>query len=178
MDPMSSLADTAAYYEGFARDYAKGESPTYLDWSLGGAGDPDLLGRLGELPPPRRQPNLLFAAARHHGAPAPGPFAAMRETVLGRWSEVSATMRSRSTQTNEPGRCATLLPVLDEIARDHADKLDIYKLDIDANPEITASKGITSVPTLHVYQGGELVKVLTGAQAKPKLLRELEPFLG
>ena len=40
----------------------------------------------------------------------------MRETVLGRWSEVSATMRSRSTQTNEPGRCATLLPVLDEIA--------------------------------------------------------------
>lgn len=116
MDPMSSLADTAAYYEGFARDYAKGESPTYLDWSLGVAGDPDLLGRLGELPPPRRQPNLLFAAARHHGAPAPGPFAAMRETVLGRWSEVSATMRSRSTQTNEPGRCATLLPVLDEIA--------------------------------------------------------------
>lgn len=74
--------------------------------------------------------------------------------------------------------CRLIAPVLDEIARDHADKLDIYKLDIDANPEITASKGITSVPTLHVYQGGELVKVLTGAQAKPKLLRELEPFLG
>ena len=36
----------------------------------------------------------------------------MRDTVLVRWSEVSATMRSRSTQTNEVGRCATLLPVL------------------------------------------------------------------
>ena len=65
----------------------------------------------------------------------------------------------------------------DEIARDH-DEVTIVKLNTDENPAITGQLGITSIPTMHVYQGGELVKVLTGAQAKPKLLRELEPFLG
>ena len=43
---------------------------------------------------------------------------------------------------------------------------------------VTARYGITSIPTMHVFQGGEIVKTLVGAMPKPKLLRELEPFLG
>lgn len=116
MQPMSDLAATAGYYRGFAEGYAKGESPTYLEWAAGVAGDEQLLGLLGELTPPDRQPNLLFAAARWHGAAAPGSYEQMRRVVLDDWTEVSATMRSRSTQTNEPGRCAVLLPALTEVA--------------------------------------------------------------
>ena len=75
------------------------------------------------------------------------------------------------------GPCRAVAPVLDEIARDH-DEVSIVKLNTDENPAITGKLGITSIPTMHVYQNGEIVKTIIGALPKPKLLRELEPFLG
>ena len=75
------------------------------------------------------------------------------------------------------GPCRAVAPVLDEIARDH-DEVSIVKLNTDENPAITGQLGITSIPTMHVYQNGEIVKTIIGALPKPKLLRELEPFLG
>ena len=75
------------------------------------------------------------------------------------------------------GPCRAVAPVLDEIARDH-DEVTIVKLNTDENPAITGKLGITSIPTMHVYQNGEIVKTIIGALPKPKLLRELEPFLG
>ena len=76
------------------------------------------------------------------------------------------------------GPCRAVAPILDEIARDHGDKVSIVKLNTDENPAITGKLGITSIPTMHVYQNGEIVKTIIGAMPKPKLLRELEPFLG
>ena len=75
------------------------------------------------------------------------------------------------------GPCRAVAPILDEIARDH-DEVSIVKLNTDENPGITGKLGITSIPTMHVYQNGEIVKTIIGALPKPKLLRELEPFLG
>ncbi|MEO5610386.1 MAG: thioredoxin [Ornithinibacter sp.] len=74
------------------------------------------------------------------------------------------------------GPCRAVAPVLEEIARDH-DEVTIVKLNTDENPAITGKLGITSIPTMHVYMGGEIVKTIIGAMPKPKLLRELEPFL-
>lgn len=76
------------------------------------------------------------------------------------------------------GPCKAIAPILEEIAAEHGDKLTIVKLNTDENPAITARYGITGIPALNVYQGGELVKSIVGAQPKPKLLRELEPFIG
>ncbi|MGL4174765.1 MAG: thioredoxin [Dermatophilaceae bacterium] len=75
------------------------------------------------------------------------------------------------------GPCRAVAPVLDEIARDHGDKVSVVKLNTDDNPQITGKLGITSIPTMHVYRDGEIVKTIIGALPKPKLLRELEPFL-
>ena len=75
------------------------------------------------------------------------------------------------------GPCRAVAPVLEEIARDH-DEVSIVKLNTDENPAITGQLGITSIPTMHVYQNGEIVKTIIGAMPKPKLLRELEPYLG
>ena len=74
------------------------------------------------------------------------------------------------------GPCRAVAPVLDEIARDH-DEVTIVKLNTDENPAITGKLGITSIPTMHVYLNGEIVKTIIGAMPKPKLLRELEPYL-
>ena len=76
------------------------------------------------------------------------------------------------------GPCKAVAPVLEEIAREHGDKVSVVKLNTDENPQITGKLGITSIPTLHVYLDGEIVKTIIGARPKPVLLRELEPFLG
>lgn len=103
--------DVIEEYRDFA-GYAAGDSPCFEEWALGVAGDEEVLAWLGTLPAVKRQPNLVFAAARWHGAPAPGPYAGLREVLLGREAEVRATVLARATQTNEVGRLATLVPVL------------------------------------------------------------------
>ena len=74
------------------------------------AGDPEVLAWVDELPGLKKQPNLVFAAARWHGVPAPGPYAGLRAALLGDDGTIRATIIERSTQTNEVGRLATLLP--------------------------------------------------------------------
>ena len=59
-----------------------------------------------------------------------------------------------------------------------ADTLDVVKLNTDENPAVTGKLGITSIPTMHVYKDGEIVKTIVGAKPKPALLRELADFLG
>lgn len=76
------------------------------------------------------------------------------------------------------GPCKAVAPILEEIAADNADKIDVVKLNTDLNPQVSAKYGITGIPTLNVYVGGEVVKSIVGALPKPKLLKELQPFLG
>lgn len=73
--------------------------------------------------------------------------------------------------------CRQLAPILEELYAEHGDKLEIRKLDTDANPAVTARYGVTSIPTMHVYLGGEIVKTIVGAKPKRLLLRELEDYL-
>jgi hypothetical protein len=68
---------------------------------------------LTRLPEPKRQPNLVFAAARWHGLDAPAPYADLRAALLrdtGDTGGIRATILARATQTNEVGRLATLVP--------------------------------------------------------------------
>ena len=76
------------------------------------------------------------------------------------------------------GPCRAVAPILEEIAGTHGDKLTIVKLNTDENPATAAKYGITSIPTMNVYVGGDVAKTIIGAQPKPRLLRELEPFIG
>jgi thioredoxin len=75
------------------------------------------------------------------------------------------------------GPCKMVAPVLEAIATEHGDKLDIVKLNVDENPEVTRKYGILNIPTLGVFQNGEVVKELVGARSKSALLRELAEFL-
>ena len=75
------------------------------------------------------------------------------------------------------GPCKMVAPVLDAIAEEHGDKLDIVKLNVDENPAVTQKYGILNIPTLGVFKNGEVVKELVGARSKSALLRELADFL-
>jgi thioredoxin 1 len=75
------------------------------------------------------------------------------------------------------GPCKMVAPVLEAIAEEHGDKLDIVKLNVDDNPVVTQKYGILNIPTLGVFKDGEVVKELVGARSKSALLRELTDFL-
>lgn len=137
---------TAQKYRDFAWSEARGESPCYAEWAAGVAADRELTGRLDELPRPKRQPNLLFAAARYLGIP-PGSFENFRAAVLASWPQIRATMLSRRTQTNEAGRCAVLLPLLAALPQPLA------------LLEVGASAGLCLYPDKFSYQYGNLPRI-------------------
>ena len=75
------------------------------------------------------------------------------------------------------GPCRQVGPILEEIAGEHTDSLTVVKLNVDENPQVAAQYGITSIPTMNVYSGGQVVKTIVGAKPKSMLLRELESFI-
>ncbi|MBB6556918.1 thioredoxin [Nonomuraea rubra] len=75
------------------------------------------------------------------------------------------------------GPCRQVAPILQEIAKEHGDKLEIVKLNIDENPEVPRQYGVLQIPTMNVYKGGEVVKQIIGAKPKAMLLRELEGII-
>jgi thioredoxin 1 len=75
------------------------------------------------------------------------------------------------------GPCRQVSPILEEIAGEHADKIEIVKLNVDENPRTAADYGVVSIPTLNVYQGGQVVKSIVGAKPKAMLLRDLADFI-
>jgi thioredoxin 1 len=75
------------------------------------------------------------------------------------------------------GPCRQVSPIVDEIAREHGDKMHFVKMNVDENPITPAGYRVTGIPALNVYKGGELVKSIVGAQPKAALLRQLAEFL-
>ena len=75
------------------------------------------------------------------------------------------------------GPCRAVSPILDQIASEHADKLDIVKLNVDEHPALAAKYQITSIPAMKVFQKGEVVKTVIGAKPKPQLEKDLADFL-
>jgi hypothetical protein len=98
-------------YRYFAEFETPRKSPLYTELANGVAGDGELLRWLDGLPIGKRQPNLLFAAYRLL-AGTPDGWPEFRATLGERRSEIEAVMLERRTQTNEPARCAVMLPLL------------------------------------------------------------------
>jgi thioredoxin 1 len=75
------------------------------------------------------------------------------------------------------GPCKMVSPVLEEIANEHGEKLQVVKLNIDENPETARAYSVLSIPTMSVFQNGQIVKSIVGAKPKAALLRDLAEFL-
>ncbi len=75
------------------------------------------------------------------------------------------------------GPCRAVGPILEEISNEYGDKLKIVKLNTDEEGAIAMKYGISSIPTMNVFVGGEVVKTIVGAKPKPALLKDLENFI-
>jgi len=75
------------------------------------------------------------------------------------------------------GPCKMISPVLEEIAEEHAGKIQIGKLNIDDNLEVTRRFDVMSIPTLILFKNGEPEVRLIGAKPKGQLLQEISAYL-
>ncbi|MCX6408649.1 MAG: DUF2332 domain-containing protein [Propionibacteriales bacterium] len=137
--------DVVDQYREFAAQAA--DSPTFAAWSTAVADDAEVLDWLSTLPRAKQQPNLVFAAARVHGVPAPGPYTALRAALLddGPDGPIRATVLERSTQTNEVGRLATLVPAFAQLSARHGGAaLSLL--------EVGSSAGLCLYPDRYTYR--------------------------
>ncbi|WP_194821896.1 DUF2332 domain-containing protein [Micromonospora sp. S-DT3-3-22] len=133
---------TADRYVEFATREAHGVSPAYERLAHAVARDDELLALLDDLPPARRQPQLLLGVVRWLGGPVDDPVA-FRAHTLAHWPAVRAAMLTRTVQTNEAGRCAALLPVLAALPQPLA------------LLEVGASAGLCLYPDRYAYRYGD-----------------------
>jgi hypothetical protein len=132
-------AELSAQYRRFAEQEAHGRSPLYEALAYDVAADRDAIGFLMTLPKQKRQPNLLLAPVRHlFGTSADWPH--FRSNLLANADAVRSVMLTHSTQTNEPARCATLLPVLAQLPQPLA------------LIEVGASAGLSLLPDFYGYR--------------------------
>lgn len=75
------------------------------------------------------------------------------------------------------GPCRQLGPILDQIAEEHAAKVDVVKINVDENQSIAAKYGITSIPAVYVFKGGEHVATSIGAKPKAVIEKDFAEYL-
>lgn len=73
--------------------------------------------------------------------------------------------------------CHMVSPVVEEIGREKDQALQVAKLNIDENPEMTRRYGVMSIPTLMLFVGGQEKARVVGARGKDALLREIDPHI-
>ena len=135
------FASIRARYLAFAENEARGVSVPYEALARGVAASEPILRFLAMLPDAKQQPNLVFAAVRHlHGTPRDaGHLAAL---LAAHEEPIRRLILARRTQTNEPGRCAALLPALARLPQPLA------------LIEVGASAGLCLLPDRYGYDYG------------------------
>ena len=75
------------------------------------------------------------------------------------------------------GPCKMIAPILDEVSKDYADKLQVAKMNVDDNREVPAKFGIRGIPTLMLFKGGNVEATKVGALSKSQLTQFLDGHL-
>jgi hypothetical protein len=151
----TEISRLATVYRQFAEREAVSRSPLYAVLCREIADDDALLGRLAALPLEKQQPNLLLAAVKYlFGVARDWP--QFHDLVAAHWVTVRDVVMSRRTQTNEPARCATLLPLLALLPPPLA------------LLEVGASAGLCLLPDWYSYDyGGQHVSAVLPSSEAP-----------
>jgi len=98
-----------------------------------------------------------------------------------------STFQSEVLEANQPtlvdfwaawcGPCKMVAPVVEEIAEEYGDKMQVAKMDVDSNRETPGNYGIQGIPTLMLFKDGEVAARIVGFRPKEAVMEELLPHL-
>ena len=72
------------------------------------------------------------------------------------------------------GPCRAIAPVIEELAKEYDGKVNVGKVNVDQNPQVSMNYGITSIPAILFVKGGKVVDKLVGAQPKANFVKKIE----
>ena len=72
------------------------------------------------------------------------------------------------------GPCRMVTPVMEELAADYEGRVKVAKMNVDDNNELAAKYDIMSIPTVMLFNKGEIVRQAIGAMTKDSLIKELD----
>ncbi|GAA4324852.1 thioredoxin [Flaviaesturariibacter amylovorans] len=75
------------------------------------------------------------------------------------------------------GPCRAIGPVIDELSKEYAGRVNVGKVDVDNNPQVSMNYGITSIPAILFIKNGEVVDKLVGAQPKSNFVKKIEAHI-
>ncbi len=75
------------------------------------------------------------------------------------------------------GPCRMVSPIVDQIGEEHADKIEVVKVNVDEEPELAMKFGITGIPAFKLFENGVVVKDMVGAKPKVALEQDLANWL-
>jgi len=75
------------------------------------------------------------------------------------------------------GPCRAIGPVIEELSKEYDGKVNVGKLNVDHNPEVSMNYGITSIPAILFIKGGQVVDKLVGAQPKSNFVKKIESHI-
>ncbi|HVK48836.1 MAG TPA: thioredoxin [Pseudobacter sp.] len=75
------------------------------------------------------------------------------------------------------GPCRAIGPVIDDLSKEYEGRVNVGKVNVDHNPEISINYGITSIPAILFFKGGKIVDKLVGAQPKANFVKKIEQHM-
>lgn len=75
------------------------------------------------------------------------------------------------------GPCRAIGPVIEELSKEYEGKVNIGKVNVDVNPQVSTNYGITSIPAILFIKNGQVVDKLVGAQPKGNFVKKIEAHL-
>lgn len=75
------------------------------------------------------------------------------------------------------GPCRAIGPVIEELSKEYDGKVNVGKINVDHNPEVTVQYGVTSIPAILFIKGGQVVDKLVGAQPKNNFVKKIEQHI-
>lgn len=76
------------------------------------------------------------------------------------------------------GPCRAVAPVLEEISSVYKDKIDFVKVNVDQNSEISSRYNVFSIPTVAIFDKGQVVAMQIGAQPRESYKKMIDKIIG